>query len=174
MSEIIIANFKDPRLSLIDAKVQVEEIFFDTSTKKDFKDEAERLAFRWKYLDFYLSHYPEYAWVAFKDGKVLGYVLGMPFTHDPSLYQIQPHLKVFEDQFLEFPAHLHINCHHSSRGLGVGRLLVKTLLDQLSKEGVKGLHIMTGTESENRHFYLKLGFLHQLERNNILLMGILF
>jgi hypothetical protein len=31
-------------------------------------------------MGFDLAHYPDYAWIAVKAGKVLGYVLGMPFT----------------------------------------------------------------------------------------------
>lgn len=171
MSEIVILNFKDPRIQLGDFKTQVEDIFFESSTKKDFKDAQEKAAFSWKYLGFYLSHYPEYAWVAILEGKVLGYVLGMPFTQDPTLYSIQPHLKAFEEQFKKFPSHLHINCHHDARGKGVGKQLTLKLLDQLRTQGIQGLHIMTGPLSENRHFYEKLGFDFKLEKNGILLMG---
>lgn len=172
MSEIVIFNFKDPRVQLIDCKYQVSEIFFESSTKKDFKDQQEKDAFEWKYLGFYLSHYPEYTWIAVQNKQVLGYVVGMPFTQDPSLYAIQPHLKAFEEHFKTFPAHLHINCHANSRGMGVGKKLVTVLLDQLKKEGVAGLHIMTGVASENRFFYQKLGFEVEVSQGSILLQGI--
>lgn len=171
MSEIVILNFKDPRIQLGDFRSQVDEIFFESSSKKDFKDAQEKAAFNWKYLGFYLAHYPEYAWLALQEGKVLGYILGMPFTHDPSLYGIQPHLKAFEEQFQNFPAHLHINCLHEARGKGIGKQLTLRLLNQLQGQGIKGLHIMTGPLSENRHFYEKLGFDFTLEKNGILLMG---
>lgn len=172
MSEIIIFNFKDPRVQIGDFVSQVSEIFFESSTKKEFKNKAERDAFEWKYLGFYLSHYPEYAWIAVKGEKVLGYVLGMPFSQDPSLYQIQPHMIAFEDYFELYPAHLHINCHADSRGQGVGKLLVLKLLNQLKNEGVSGLHIMTGSQSENRFFYQKLGFDFEAQDGSILLQGI--
>lgn len=171
MSEIVILNFKDPRIQLGDYKSQVEDIFFESSTKKDFKDAEEKAAFSWKYLRFYLSHYPEYAWVALLEGRVLGYVLGMPFTQDPTLYSIQPHLKAFEEQFKIYPSHLHINCHHEARGKGIGKQLTLKLLEQMKEQGIKGLHIMTGPLSENRQFYEKLGFDFKLEKNGILLMG---
>ncbi len=171
MSEIVILNFKDPRIQLGDYKFQAEEIFFESSTKKDFKDAQEKTAFVWKYLRFYLAHYPEYAWIAVQEGKVLGYVLGMPFTQDPTLYQIQPHLRAFEDHFLMFPSHLHINCHHEARGKGIGKILTIKLLEQLRGQGIQGIHIMTGPHSENRYFYEKLGFDFKAEKNGILLMG---
>ena len=48
MSETLILNFKDPRIQLGDYKSQVEAIFFESSTKKDFKDAEEKRAFSWK------------------------------------------------------------------------------------------------------------------------------
>lgn len=171
MSETIIFNYKDPRIQLGDYRSQIDAIFFEASSKKEFKDQQEKDAFNWKYLGFYLAHYPEYAWIAINEHKVLGYIVGMPFTQDPSLYQIQPHLKAFSEEFKVYPAHLHINCHESSRGLGIGKLLTVKLMDQLKREGVKGLHIMTGPASDNRAFYTKLGFDFEENRNSILLMG---
>ena len=171
MSEIIVLNFKHPFISQNNFEEQLSEIFFKTSTKKIFETQKEKDDFHWKYVGFYLSHYPEYAWLAVREGKVLGYVLGMPFTQDPSLYQIQPHLKAFEEHFRTYPAHLHINCHESSKGQGLGKLLVEKLLSQLQSDGVSGLHIMTGPESENRKFYQKLGFDFEVTEKGILLMG---
>jgi GNAT superfamily N-acetyltransferase len=172
MSEIVILNFKHPLISQGDFKEQLSEIFFETSTKKEFKDSQEKDIFFWKYVGFYLSHYPEYAWLAVQEGKVLGYVLGMPFTQDPSLFAIQPHLLAFSHEFKNYPAHLHINCHHEARGKGVGKRLVHTLLGQLKAQNIPGLHIMTGMDSENKLFYQKLGFEHEIVMNSILLMGL--
>jgi GNAT superfamily N-acetyltransferase len=166
MSETLILNYTESFLP------QISEIFFEASTKKDFKDQIEKDAFFEKYLGFYLTHYPEYAWIAVNDGKVLGYVLGMPKTQDPDLYAIQPHLKAFEEHFMAYPAHLHINCHADARGKGVGRGLVLKLLSQMKVQGVHGLHIMTGPTSENKTFYQKMGFDFEVAKNQILLMGI--
>jgi ribosomal protein S18 acetylase RimI-like enzyme len=172
MSETIILNFKHPLVlqgSFVD---QVREIFFEASTRKGFQNKKEKDAFFWKYVGFYLSHYPEYSWVALQNGKVLGYVLGMPFTQDPSLYAIQPHLQSFQVHFKSYPAHLHVNCHTDGRGQGVGKKLVLQLLSQLKDQKVPGLHIMTGPTSENKVFYQKLGFDFEMEINSILMMGI--
>lgn len=166
MSATVILNFKT------EFRSQLNEIFFETSTKKDFKDATEKEAFLWKYVGFYLKHYEKYAWIAVQDGKVLGYVLGMPSTVDHDLYAIQPHLMAFEEYFKTFPAHLHINCHADARGKGIGKQLVQKLLEQLRAEKVPGLHIMTGPASDNKNFYKKLGFDFEVEKSSILLMGI--
>jgi ribosomal protein S18 acetylase RimI-like enzyme len=153
-------------------KSLVEEIFFESSTKKEFKDQNERDEFEWKYLGYYLKNYPQYAWIALKEGKVLGYVLGMPQTIDPELYSLQGHLKAFEEHFKSYPAHLHINCHKEARGQGIGKALAQKLLNQMAAEKIPGLHIMTGVTSENRHFYERLGFDFSVTNNTVLFMGI--
>ena len=171
MSETVIINFKHPLILQSDFKDQLSEIFFEASAKKEFKDQKEKDVFFWKYVGFYLSHYPEYAWLAVQDGKVLGYVLGMPFTQDPSLYAIQPHLQAFQEHFKTYSAHLHVNCHVNARGHGVGKKLVLQLMDQLKDQKVPGLHIMTAPDSDNKIFYQKLGFDFEVVLNSILLMG---
>lgn len=167
MSAPVVVNFKE------ELREQLTEIFFESSTKKDFKDQKEKDAFFWKYVGFYLSHYSEYAWLAIQDGKLLGYVLGMPATNNSDLYAIQPHLEAFKEYFKSYPAHLHVNCHINARGKGIGKLLVLKLLEQLKDENVQGLHIMTGPTAKNKVFYQKLGFNFEVEINSILLMGIL-
>lgn len=153
---------------------QVQSIFFESSTKKEFKNEAEKKAFYEKYLGFYLKHYPELAWVAMDD-KVLGYVVAAPSSQGADLNSIQPHLKVFESFFEAYPAHLHINCHRDSRGKGVGGLLVKAVESGLKAMNIHGMHIMTGPDALNKKFYLKLGFnfevLKEFHASPILFMG---
>jgi GNAT superfamily N-acetyltransferase len=166
MSAPVIINFRE------EFSVHLAEIFFETSTNKTFKDQNERDAFYWKYVGFYLSHFPEYAWLALQDEKVLGYVLGMPSTENPDLYAIQPHLKAFQEHFKLYPAHLHVNCHVDARGQGVGKMLVQKLINQLKAQKIPGLHIMTGATSDNKNFYQKLGFDYEIEMNSILLKGI--
>lgn len=136
---------------------QVREIFFESSTKKDFKDASEKEAFFEKYLGYYLRNHPELAWVAQED-RVLGYVVAVADSQDDALYKIQPHLKTFEKYFAQYPAHLHINCHVESRGKGVGGQLVKAVEKRLKAMNIQGLHIMTGADALNKKFYQKLGF----------------
>ena len=171
MSANLIINFLSPLVHQFNLRDQVEEIFFESSTKKKFTNNKERDDFLWKYLGFYLAHYPEYAWVFLSGSKVLGYVIGMPFTHDPTLFSLQSHLKKFEFLFDAYPAHLHINCHIDSRGKGVGRCLLEQLFEQMRLEHIPGVHILTGKTSDNRHFYEKLGFSYSYTSDEILFMG---
>ena len=153
---------------------QVQDIFFESSTKKEFKDANDKEAFYDKYLGFYLKHYPELAWVAMDD-KVLGYVVAAPSSQRDDLMSIQPHLKEFESYFEAYPAHLHINCHRDSRGKGIGGLLVKAVETGLKARNIHGVHIMTGPDAFNKKFYLKLGFdfevLKDFHASPILFMG---
>lgn len=152
----------------------VRAIFFETSTKKDFKDEEEKENFFYKYLGFYLEHFPHLAWVAW-DQKVLGYVVAAPVSETEDLEKIQPHLKAFAAHFRNYPAHLHINCHPESQGKGIGGQLVKKVVSELKSMKVPGLHIMTGVDATNQSFYKKLGFDYSVKENfhgsTILLMG---
>lgn len=153
---------------------EITEIFFESSLKKDFKDQQDKEDFFFKYLGFYLKQYPELALVAV-DNRLLGYVVASPESLSPELQRIQPHLKVFSASFAKFPAHLHINCHHEARGKGIGKRLMQQIELLLKERGLAGLHIMTGNDSENQNFYKKLGFHHEVKEDfqgsSILLMG---
>lgn len=153
---------------------EIREIFFESSTKKTFKDEAEKEAFFYKYLGFYLEHFPELCLVAV-DKKVLGYVVCSPESNLSDLVKLQPHLKNFERYFNKFPAHLHINCHADSRGQGIGSKLIVETEKKLGAMNIKGLHIMTGNDAANQGFYKKLGFNFQVvedfQGSHILFMG---
>lgn len=153
---------------------EIRDIFFESSSKKTFRDEAEKNDFFYKYLGYYLEHYPELCFVAI-DEKVLGYVVTAPDSHSNALYSIQPHLRSFENYFNKFPAHLHINCHRDSRGRGVGSKLIAQTENSLKSLEVSGLHIMTAPDAANQNFYKKLGFNFQViedfQGSSILLMG---
>lgn len=176
MSEAMILKLTDPALTPHSSQVhkEIEEIFFESSARKSFCDEKERARFQWKYLGFYLTHFPEYAWIA-RSQRVLGYCLGMPTTQSPELYQLQPHLATFESYYSEFPGHLHINCHADARGQGLGSKLVKEFEKGMQERGIKGIHLMTSPESRNRSFYQRLGYTFEIELayqgSPILLMG---
>ena len=153
---------------------QIRDIFFESSTKKSFKDEAERDAFFYKYLGFYLKYYPHLAWVALDD-RVLGYVVSAPISSSEEIDTIQPHLKTFERYFSQYPGHLHINCHHEARGKGIGGMLVAKVIQEFKTLKIAGIHIITGPDALNKNFYKKLGFDQQavesFQGSPILFMG---
>ncbi len=154
MSETLI--FNPSQISEKDLK-ELREIYFESSARKEFKDESEKEAFYWKYLGFYLEHFPEFVWIA-KGERVLGYIVGAPDTEHPELLRIQPHLEIFRPYFKSYPAHLHINLHRDARGQGLGSKLLREWEAQLQRLNITGLHIMTGVESRNKNFYTRLGF----------------
>lgn len=153
---------------------ELKEIFFGSSTKKDFKDETEKNQFFEKYLGIYLRRFPEYFWVA-REGKILGYMAGAPVTRDPELLRIQPHLVTFDSHLDAYPAHLHVNFSSEARGKGLGSKLFSELEKQLQEAKIRGIHIMTGPDSRNKSFYQRLGFNFEITLsylgNGILLMG---
>lgn len=169
MSEII--NLTHPTSQDLS---ELREIYFESSSRKDFRDEADKEAFFDKYLGYYLDHYPEYVWVARED-RILGYMIGAPVSHDSDLYLIQPHLQVFETHFKNFPAHLHVNFHPMARGKGLGSKLFSELEKQFQGMKIRGVHIMTGPDSRNKNFYQRLGFNFEVtldfKGTPILLMG---
>lgn len=171
MSEAVILNFSQIDLKKSDFESQIRDIFFMTSSKNDFQNQNERDAFEWKYLGHYLKNFPDLAWVCIENNIVLGYLVAAPKSDDQELYSIQPHLKLFEKDFLDYPAHLHINCRPEAQGKGIGKKLVHILFKRLSELHVTGVHIMTGPLSENRQFYQKMGFEREIQRGGILFMG---
>ena len=166
MSEIIITSITDQFLN------EVQEIFYESSSKKEFSSLKEREEFEWKYLGYYIATYPDFCWVAVDDKKVLGYLVSSPETATNEFYRLQPHLLTFENEYAKFPAHLHMNMHFLSRGRGVGTMLMKKCLSFLVLQGVKGLHILTGKDSGNRAFYSKSGLIYSVECESMALHGI--
>ncbi len=155
-------------------ELEVRDVFFQTSTKKNFLDQDEKEKFFYKYLGLYLEHYPEFAYVSSID-QVIGYCVGSPQTNYLDLIRLQPHLSLFEDLFAQFPAHLHINFLPDFQGKGLGSKLLLAFEAELAGRNIAGVHIMTSSKSRNVAFYRRLGFTFECERESkdgaILFMG---
>ncbi|MES2529371.1 MAG: GNAT family N-acetyltransferase [Bdellovibrionota bacterium] len=153
---------------------ELKEIYFESSTRKDFRDADDKEAFFQKYLGHYLTNYPQYVWVA-KSDRILGYMVGVPETRNTELYRLQPHLGTFKAHFGEFPAHLHVNFHADARGMGLGSKLFSELALEFQRMKIRGVHIMTSPDARNKSFYQRLGFHFEVTLNfqghTILLMG---
>lgn len=68
------------------------------------------------------------------------------------------------DISLSHPAHLHINLAPQAQGSGGGRALMDTLLTQLTRESVPGIHlVMSASNTAARRFYQRLGFMLEAE-----------
>lgn len=164
MSKIVVTSFV-PSLA-----PQLEDIFFESSTVKSFSTPIKRAQFYYKYLGFYLEHYPDFIWVALNEDKqCIGYLLGAPESY--SVLALQPHMEVFKQYFEKFPAHLHMNTHRDFRGLGVGKLLLRAFEAQIQTKRLKGFHAITTPGSANRIFYHREGLNQEFEVNSLLFMA---
>jgi GNAT superfamily N-acetyltransferase len=153
----------------------LKHIFFTSSHTKSFDSEEAKEKFFMTWAGNYLKEYPQYFYFAFEDDFLLGYLCGCPNSHDAVKNLKIPGLAVFENEFEKYPAHLHINCHPESRGKGVGRKLIETYVEDLKKNNVPGLHIITGEDADNIKFYEKTNFdyktLKPFKNVNLCFMG---
>ncbi len=139
---------------------QLDAIFFQSSNTQSFESDAKRARFRERWLGRYLTHYPQWAYVALADeNRVAGYLAGC--LDDPALTELfsdNAHFKIFKDLTRRFPAHLHVNLGADDRGGGVGSRLVQRFCDDAWKAGSPGVHVMTGRQARNVGFYARNGF----------------
>lgn len=149
---------------------QIKEIFFLSSSIKNFESAEKKELFfkKWcgDYLEYFLEHF--FVFIDLENLKVYGYICGVKDTTKSMKLLKVPGLCVFEDLYLEFPAHLHINFHPDARGMGLGTKLVEEFISYLRDDHIKGLHLITSKDSDNTRFYQRLGFdiCHERFMNN--------
>jgi GNAT superfamily N-acetyltransferase len=137
---------------------KVEEIFFLSSSLKNFSSEERRQAFYKRWCADYQNLYPEEFFIAMEEGKILGYLSGCSDSIRAMNEVSVPGYAVFQDLFLAFPAHLHINFHPDARGKGLGSLLMNHYMNYLKLHNVMGVHLVTTPDAQNVSFYLRLGY----------------
>ena len=122
-------------------------------------DPAAAQAFQDLWLDQYLQHERELAYVAMAAGEVAGYLVGCRI--DPAIstrFKALSYFQTFAAQCAAFPAHLHINVDAANRGRHIGEGLVETFCQQLEADGIAGVHVVTSRDQRNVGFYKRLGF----------------
>lgn len=145
----------------------LDAVFFQTSATQSFASEADRDAFRERWLGRYLTHDPNYVYVALHatdkatrgGGQVVGYLVGA--LDDPaqtSRFSDLGYFRVFAPQTARFPAQLHVNLVESVRGQGIGRQLVERFVGDAAEAGAPGVHVVTGKDARNVSFYSQRGF----------------
>ncbi len=148
----------------------VQEIFFESSLKKTFKNQNEKDIFFDKWCGQYLNN--ELAYVYEEDDECLGYILLCKDTLKFLENNEDNGLRTFIDLYKDFPWHLHINFKSSARGRGLGSKLLTFAKTMASPNGI---HLITGEDSRNVSFYNKNGFTHTSKREvnsmNLLFMG---
>ncbi len=135
----------------------------------------------------YVERHPDLAWVVeADDARVVGYIVATDDTDAfeqwfrdewwPPLAPRHPRpseVVTREDRIVEsaydrapgrdanvaaYPAHLHIDLLPETQGQGLGRLLIETLFAELSRRGVRGLHLgMDPNNTGAAAFYERLG-----------------
>jgi len=140
----------------------VVEIFWETTTKRDFADINARVAFQNRYLETYRE---QCVFVAVDGEEVRGYLVGVTDTlGHPEILEQNPHMALFEPFYTRYPAHLHINCTEEVRGQGVGGLLLAAFESHLRSTAVCGVQLITSATARNVGFYCKNGYAHRVER----------
>lgn len=138
----------------------LEGVFFGASGTKSFAGEADRQAFRERWLGRYLEYDPQWTYLALDtNGKLAGYLLGS--LDDPARTPRFGDIDYFKDfaaLTLAYPAHLHVNLAPAYRNLGIGAQLIDTFALDAARVGVKGVHVVTGAGARNIGFYVRNGF----------------
>jgi ribosomal protein S18 acetylase RimI-like enzyme len=147
----------------------VEEIFFLSSSIKEFSTPERKRAFYKRWCEDYQTLYPENFLVIMSEDRILGYLSGCLDTLKSLEVLSVPGLNVFQDLYNDFPAHFHINFHPDARGKGLGSVLVRHFIDSLLLKEVVGVHLITSPDAQNVNFYERLGFnqTHTRDFNNM-------
>lgn len=135
----------------------------------------------------YAERHPDLAWVVeADDGRVIGYIVATDDTDSFEQWFRNEWWPQFSERFprpldprtreeelindayrrgsrqhpnaAEYPAHLHIDLLPEAQGQGLGRRLIETLFVELTRRGVRGLHL--GMDPRNAGaavFYERLG-----------------
>lgn len=145
---------------------QLKDIFFHSSSVKQFKDEVHRQEFFQKWCGDYQSLYPEFFYLMVDDkSNLLAYLCVCPDTLKGMEHLQLKSLVTFTDEYQKYPAHLHMNTHQDYRGLGLGAMILAGVEADLRMKGIKGLHLITEKTSRNYQFYFKQGFQYVVEKD---------
>ena len=124
---------------------EIDAIFFESSGTKSFADEAERSAFRERWLGRYLAQEPQWGYLAIaSDESVAGYLVGSVL--EPVGFE------AFANAAWEYPAHLHVNLAPQFRDRGIGGKLIAAFATDALFAGAPGMHVVTSADSRNVTF----------------------
>jgi GNAT superfamily N-acetyltransferase len=157
--EIKVCRFKDV-LARQGVLSGVDDVFFQSSNTQTFADAAARAAFRERWLGRFLTHDPQWAYVAVaSSGRVAGYLVAS--LDDPALtprFSDIPYFAAFKELTRRYPAHLHVNLAPECRGNGLGSELVARFNADAARAGCPGVHVVTSRGARNIGFYSRNGF----------------
>ena len=146
----------------------IDRIFFAASNTRTFASEAERTAFRERWLGRYLEHDPSLVHLAMDrsghlagpvTGPVAGYLVGS--LDDPAQNPRFADIGYFQalaEFTREYPAQIHVNVDAAWREAGIGARLIEAFADVAREAGTPGMHVVTGKGMRNVRFYERAGF----------------
>ncbi|MBI4828142.1 MAG: GNAT family N-acetyltransferase [Nitrospinae bacterium] len=136
----------------------LREIFFLSSTTKDFADGGEMEMFFNVWTSYYFEHEPELVYTISANGSPGGYLTGCADSARAAPWFARTEsYPLFSDWFHEYPAHFHINVHPRLRGQGLGSRLARRFFDDMKRRGAAGVHVVTAADARNTGFYQRLG-----------------
>jgi len=139
---------------------EIDDIFFESSAKRDFSSHKERLSFREKWLGRYILKHRESFFVALDDaGRAAGYLAGC--LENPTKlnhFNDIAYFSYIDDICRNYPAHLHINIAAQYRNRGLGAALVERFAGWARFQSVEGIQVVTSSTSRSIPFYRRSGF----------------
>lgn len=143
----------------------IREIFFKTSHRKTFKTDNDKEVFYQTWTSYYFKDPNSKIIIKLdENNKVKAYLM---YTTDSlsacdHFESINPSYPLFKDLYTDYPAHLHINTHPDTQGLGYGSELINSMIASLSD--INGVHLITHPTAQNVGFYKKNLFTDSIER----------
>jgi GNAT superfamily N-acetyltransferase len=138
----------------------IDNIFFESSAKRDFCNEEEKQSFREMSLGRYIVRHRDSFFVALDDaGRAVGYLAGC--LENPTKldhFNDIAYFQYIDDICQNYPAHLHVNIAGQYRNRGLGTTLVERFAELAKLHSVEGIQVVTSSASRSIPFYRRLGF----------------
>jgi GNAT superfamily N-acetyltransferase len=138
----------------------IDDIFFESSAKRDFRTHEEKQSFREMSLGRYIVNHRDSFFVALNSaGRAVGYLAGC--LENPTKldhFNDIAYFRYIDDICQNYPAHLHVNIAEQYRWRGVGAALVERFVNWGELHSVAGIQLVTSSTSRSIPFYRRLGF----------------
>jgi len=138
----------------------IDDIFFQSSAKREFCSPEEKQAFREMSLGRYIEKHRRSFFLALDaEGRAVGYLAGClenPITLGH--FNDVAYFHDIVDLCRDYPAHLHVNVAERYRNRGLGTALVGRFVEWAKLHSVKGIHLVTSNTARSIPFYRRSGF----------------
>ena len=173
--------------------VQIKTICAETADESLRKNEKMRSITTLLFAEYYIKHEVQNCFVLEDAGKVVGYILCSTDikrflkAYRTDIFKAVTSLSVLWGvaclfiplKYLllqkNYPAHLHIDILNACQSAGYGSELMRTLLNHLKKQKIKGVCLSCNQNNTKAlRFYRKFGFTPLLKAFGGVMMGIKF